>query len=85
MSKAKDIIRRIFAAFFSNAFGFLVSCLIILIVPKFITTEQYGYFQLYIFYTGYIGFINFGWPEGLLLRYGGQSYNTLDRKSLKTQ
>lgn len=85
MSKTKDIIRRILAAFFSNAVGFLVSCLVILIVPKFVATEQYGYFQLYIFYTGYIGFINLGWPEGLLLRFGGQNYNTLDKKGLKIQ
>lgn len=80
-----DIFGRISITVFSNVLSLIVSSLIIMIVPKFLSTEQYGFFQLYIFYTGYIGFANFGWPEGIMLRYGGCDYDALDKPGLKRQ
>lgn len=85
MNRRKDLLSRISSTFVSNLVSFAVSTMIVLIVPKFISVEQYGYFQMFLFYVGYIGFANFGWPEGILLKYGGQSYNNLDQSGLKTQ
>lgn len=81
----KSLINKISSVVFSNIVGLLVSSVVVLIIPKFIDVSQYGYFQLYIFYVGYIGFLNFGWPEGIMLKYGGANYIDLDKKSLKTQ
>ena len=81
----KGIINRISFALISNIVGFLVSTIVVLIVPKFIDVSQYAYFQLYIFYVGYIGFINLGWPEGIMLRFGGKKYDELDKEGLKTE
>ena len=53
---SKEILGRISITVFSNVISLIASSLIIMIVPKFLSTEQYGFFQLYIFYTGYIGF-----------------------------
>jgi len=85
MNRRKDLLSRISSAFISNLVSFAVSTIIVLIVPKFIAVEQYGFFQLYLFYTGYIGIANFGWPEGILLKYGGYRYDKLDQCGLKTQ
>lgn len=82
---SKEILGRISITVFSNVISLIASSLIIMIVPKFLSTEQYGFFQLYIFYTGYIGFANFGWPEGIMLRYGGCDYDALDKPGLKRQ
>lgn len=56
-----------------------------LIVPKLIGVEDYGYWQLYIFYTSYIGFLHFGWNDGIYLRYGGEEYKALDKKLFFSQ
>lgn len=69
----------------SNFLTLLISTLIILIVPKLIGVEQYGYWQLYLFYSSYVGFLHFGWNDGIYLRYGGIDYDKLDKKTLQTQ
>ena len=81
----RSLLNKISSVVVSNIVGLLVSTIVVLIVPKYIDVTQYGYFQLYIFYVGYIGFFNLGWPEGIMLRYGGEKYEELDKKSLKTQ
>lgn len=70
---------------FSNVISFLISALITLIIPKQLGSESYGYFQLYIFYTSYTGFLHFGWADGVFLRYGGEYYEKLDRPKFSGQ
>jgi O-antigen/teichoic acid export membrane protein len=57
----------------------------VLIIPKLIGVEEYGYWQLYIFYTSYIGFLHFGWNDGIYLRYGGKEYDSLNKKVFFSQ
>jgi O-antigen/teichoic acid export membrane protein len=57
----------------------------VLIIPKLIGVEEYGYWQLYIFYTSYIGFLHFGWNDGIYLRYGGKEYDSLDKRMFFSQ
>ena len=48
-------------------------------MSKLIGVEKYGYWQLYLFYTSYVGFFQLGWNDGIYLRYGGEDYNNLDK------
>lgn len=56
-----------------------------LIVPKVMNMEDYGYWQLYVFYTGYVGFLHLGWCDGIYLREGGKEYSTLNKDIYKSQ
>lgn len=69
----------------ANIVSMIVSALIVLIVPKSISTENYGYYQLYILYIGYAGFFQFGIIDGVYLRYGGAYYSELDKPKLYSQ
>ena len=69
----------------SNLVSLLVSSLVILIIPKLIGVEKYGYWQLYIFYSAYVGFMHFGWNDGIYLRYGGEKYKDLDKGKFFSQ
>lgn len=69
----------------SNLISFIISTLVTLIVPKLIGVEEYGYWQLYIFYSTYIGILQFGWNDGIYLRYGGKKYAELDKKLFFSQ
>ena len=64
---------------FSNFVSLIASALVILIIPKLIGVEEYGYWQLYLFYSSYVGFLHFGWNDGIYLRFGGEDYNNLDK------
>lgn len=72
-------------AVLSNAISFVVSALVTLIVPRFISVEGYGYFQLYILYSSYIGLFCLGWIDGIVLRYGGLYYDKLDKQNFHAQ
>lgn len=59
------------------------SLLIPLILGKHI--EQYGYYQIYLFYIAYIGFFHFGLCDGILLKEGGKMYDSLNKKNYSCQ
>lgn len=69
----------------SNLISLIISTLVVLIIPKLIGVEEYGYWQLYIFYSSYVGFLHFGWNDGIYLRFGGEEYKNLDKKLFYSQ
>lgn len=84
-NKALDFIKNFSYTLSSNLLSLVISTLVVLIIPKLIGVEEYGYWQLYIFYTSYIGFLHFGWNDGIYLRYGGKEYDSLDKKMFFSQ
>jgi O-antigen/teichoic acid export membrane protein len=84
-SKVKAFLRNFSYAATSNLISLLISTLVVLIVPKIIGVEEYGYWQLYIFYTSYIGFLQFGWNDGIYLKFGGSNYQGLNKGLFSTQ
>ena len=48
-----------------------------LIVPSVLTVESYAYWQMYLFYIGYVGFFYLGFNDGILLKYGKYDYDDL--------
>jgi len=69
----------------SNLVSLVVSALVVVIVPKLIGVAEYGFWQLYLFYSSYVGFLHFGWNDGIYLRYGGKDYQDLDKKLFFSQ
>lgn len=84
-TKAKTFLKNFSHTFAANAVTFLISALVVLVVPKRLGGDQYGYFQLYTLYTSYVGFFHFGWCDGMYLRYGGKDYHQLDKPVFVTQ
>ena len=54
-------------------FGFIQS----LIIPKYLSTTDYGYWQLFLLYTTYIGILHFGFLDGILVRWAGKDLEVL--------
>ncbi|MDB6353568.1 hypothetical protein PH235_08350 [Trichococcus sp. K1Tr] len=84
-SKARLLVKNVSYVFSSNIISFIISTVLILIVPKLIGIEEYGYWQLYMFYASYMGFFHFGWNDGIYLRYGGEKYDQLDKNIFFSQ
>lgn len=69
----------------SNLLTLIISTIVILIVPKLIGVEEYGYWQLFMFYSGYLGLLPLGWLDGIYLRYGGERYERLNKSLFNSQ
>lgn len=61
-----------------------VSVLMTVGVTRYLSVELYGYWQLFVFYVSYIGFMHFGLCDGLYLRYGGVSFDKLSASEVKS-
>lgn len=55
-----------------------------LIVPAFLSVESFGYWQIYVFYTAYVGLFALGFNDGIYLRYGSYNYNDLPFEKLRS-
>lgn len=69
----------------SNLLSLLISILVILVIPKIIGVEDYGYWQLYLFYVSYVGFLHLGWIDGIYLKYAGKEYQELEIQKFYSQ
>ncbi|MBQ9768203.1 MAG: hypothetical protein IJW37_08890 [Lachnospiraceae bacterium] len=63
----------------------LFTFILTLLLPKLLGQEEYGLWQLYLFYVTYASYNSFGWSEGVYLKYGGQEYHKLDKKVIAGQ
>lgn len=83
--KLKSTLRNIFYAFVANGISTIISAILTLVVPKLFGVKEYSYWQLYIFYTSYVGFFHLGWIDGIYLKYGGKEYSELEYPKFVTQ
>ena len=69
----------------SQICAFALSAFITLFLPKILSVEGYSYWQLFTFYTIYVGVLHFGIADGLYLRLGGKHYEDLNYSIIKSQ
>lgn len=72
-------------AFLAQGMALVLSLLITLVLPKILNVTEYGYWQLFLFYASYAGLFHFGLNDGVYLRFGGCSYESLDHALLGTE
>ena len=80
----KASVRKIGFALITQALILVCSLVTSLIVPKYMGTEQFGYWQIYYFYLNYINLITFGYNDGLVLKYGGKSRDELPIERIRS-
>lgn len=75
--------KKLLSSLLSQFLTLSVSILMTVGVTKFITIEEYGYWQLFIFYTSYVGLAHLGICDGLYLRYGGEKFENVPSNEIK--
>ena len=83
--KAINFLKNMSYSVLSNLLSLVVSTVVTLVVPKLIGVEEYGYWQLFVFYSSYVALLHFGWNDGIYLRYAGEEYENLDKKMFFSQ
>ncbi|MDT2670802.1 lipopolysaccharide biosynthesis protein [Enterococcus dongliensis] len=84
-SKAKSIVKNLYYTVAANFVTLFISVLLNLFVPKLLGVKEYSYWQLYVFYSSYVGFLHLGWIDGIYLKIGGEEYDNLDKSQLGSQ
>ncbi|MDO4784060.1 MAG: hypothetical protein Q3997_03120 [Propionibacteriaceae bacterium] len=85
MSKRSSFGRSLAAVASASALSLAISILTLLLIPKVMPVDDFGYWQLYIFYLGYAGFAHLGMLDGLYLEYGGRQLDDLPQRPLRGQ
>lgn len=70
MIRQKSFLHNLSFVFGAQILVLMISILRALILPKFLSVEGFGYWELYLFYTAYVGIFCFGYNDGIYLNYG---------------
>ena len=80
-----QFLSNLIAAFLAQSITLLLNVTMSLVVPKFLGVTEYGYWQLFVFYSTYVGFFHFGLIDGIYLKLGGKNYGELDKNKLGSE
>lgn len=84
-ARAALLVRNLTWVTMSSLLSLAASAFVVLLLPKVLGVEDYGYFQLFLFFSSYAGALTLGWLDGMHLRYGGWEYADLDARVLSSQ
>lgn len=84
-SLKKTAIKNVAYAFSAQIVSIFLSVVMSLLVPKMLGVEDFGYWQLFLFYLSYVGFFHFGITDGMYLKNGGISYDNINKKEIASQ
>lgn len=74
----KGNILSFFKVAFSNIIVMVLGIVSTLIIPIVLGPEEFGFWQLYLLYSSYVGLFIFGYNDGVYLIYGGRDYKDLN-------
>ena len=84
MLNVKSLISNFSVALLAQGIAFVVSCLISLLLPAFIDVAEFGYWQLFILFSNYVGFFHLGLNDGVYLIEGGTPRSKIDKQAIKS-
>lgn len=84
-SSKKTVLRDLFYTIRANVLSMVISVVLFLIVPKFVSDTGYAHWQLFNLYITYAVYLSFGVGEGAYLRYGGYDDADLPRDKISSQ
>ena len=73
----KDGLKNTIYIVLSQGLYLALSIITSFLLPRFLGVTEYGYWQIYLFYSSYVGFCHMGFIDGIYLRYGHNNYEEL--------
>ena len=81
----KKVVHTYFYLIFSQLVTLVLNILMSTVFPKILSVNDFGYWQLFLFYSSFVGFFHFGLNDGVYLRYGGKHIESVNKELLKGQ
>lgn len=85
MINSKKLASDIVIAIVSQGLATALNVVVMLVLPKLMGVEEFGYYQLFIFYISYVGFFHLGINDGVYLLKGGQLRDQIDKTEVNSQ
>ncbi len=82
---SRKIAKNLIISVAAQVISLMTSFILNFIVPKFIPELAYSYWQTFILYMGYVGVLQFGLLDGIVLRYSQYDYEELDKARVRSQ
>ena len=79
------LLKNLITAFTAQGVAFICSAVMSLLVPRLLGVAEYGYYQLFIFYTSYVSFFAFGLNDGIYLEHGGEDRINIDKSLILSE
>lgn len=74
-----------FVAFLAQGISMLLSAITSILVPKIMGVESFGYWQLFMFYTSYVGLFHLGINDGVYLEQGGVTRSRINKAVITSE
>jgi O-antigen/teichoic acid export membrane protein len=55
-----------------TALAAVFNTLLVFLIPRLVSVEDFGYWRLFLLYAGFVGFLHLGFADGALLRWAGR-------------
>lgn len=69
--------------FLAQVIALVLSVIKSILLPKILPIDEYGYWQIYVLYSTYVGIFMLGFNDGVYLVYGKYQYKELPFKKLR--
>lgn len=76
--------KKILMSIFTQAIILVISVITGFILPQKMGPDNYGYWQIYVFYLSYLNLFGLGFNDGFALFYGGYEYENLPFKKIRS-
>lgn len=80
----KSGIKKIFMTILTQGIILVLSIITGFVLPQKMGPEDYGYWQIYLFYVAYLNIFGLGYNDGIALFYGGYDYEKLPFKKIRS-
>lgn len=77
-------LKNLLAVLMSNAFTVFSGLLVGLVLPMILTIDDFGYFKTFTLYLTYLGLFSIGIIDGIILKYGGNDYEELEKEDFRS-
>lgn len=81
----KVFLKNVSCSVFANCVSMIISIVMIAILPRLVSVEVFGLWNLFLFYFSFIGVCHLGWSDGIYLRYAGGEISNLNKRALMQQ
>lgn len=83
MTQRKLLYKNLFQVAFSRGSTLLSNIAIGFLLPRSLGVTGYGYYRVYALYFTYTALLHLGFIDGVLLRFAGKDYDSLDKSEMR--
>lgn len=80
--KKTSFLKNIFMIMASNGILLISQILVGLVLPKLLNIDGFGNYRIFMLYGTYASLLHFGFVDGILVKFGGQNFQSLDSRTI---